>query len=84
MTEAKLEFIRCLETGCYYNQVSPEFKTADILSVDDDFYLESPEGYGSIELRGNVTMSNGDRYAVDGWCDTTGWDCQSGMKVVKL
>ena len=27
-----------------------------------------------------VTMADGSRWRVEGWCDYTGWDCQSGTE----
>lgn len=39
---------------------------------------ESPEGCGSCEIRGVFEMKTGGFGALNAWCDTTGWDCQSG------
>ena len=30
-----------------------------------------------------VTLSNGEVWTVTGWCDYTGWDCQSGVSWTK-
>lgn len=43
----------------------------------DAFHVGSPEGYASTEVFALVELVDGWGTLV-AWCDTTGWDCQSG------
>jgi hypothetical protein len=39
-------------------------------------HVESPEGYGSVELSAVVRLKDGRWGTACGWADTTGWGCQ--------
>jgi hypothetical protein len=39
---------------------------------------DSPEGYASTNVVALGEARDGRWVVVEGWCDTTGWDCQAG------
>jgi hypothetical protein len=51
--------------------------TLDRIEAVDAFHAESPEGYASTNVFALVRLTDGWATLV-AWCDTTGWDCQSG------
>jgi hypothetical protein len=51
--------------------------TLDRLVSVEAFYAESPEGWGSQNVFALVELTDG-WATIIAWCDTTGWDCQSG------
>jgi hypothetical protein len=53
------------------------FKVEDIEYVFAE-HNYSPEGYGSWNGCMVVALKDGRFGTADGWCDTTGWDCQRG------
>lgn len=40
-------------------------------------FIRSPDGYGSAELALILRTVDGKWALLEGWCDTTGWDCQA-------
>ena len=42
-------------------------------------YAVSTEGYAQLDCAGVYQTDLHTYYSFSGWCDTTGWDCQSGV-----
>lgn len=51
--------------------------TADRIVSVAGLWAESPEGYGSTDVILLAELTDG-WATLTAWCDTTGWDCQSG------
>lgn len=43
---------------------------------------DSPEGYASTNVVALGKVNDGRWVVLEGWCDTTGWDCQAGGTIV--
>jgi hypothetical protein len=44
------------------------------------WYGENDFGYADVTLVALLEMEDGGFGVLDAWCDTTGWDCQSGAR----
>ena len=55
------------------------FTADDIAEVVRFARIPGPEGYADEELMAVVRLGDGRFVAMEGWCDTTGWDCRSGL-----
>lgn len=55
------------------------FAIEDVASVEDGWKLDNGD-YASTDIEGVVVLKDGRRFKVTGWCDTTGWDCRSGLE----
>jgi hypothetical protein len=64
-----------------YAVSSPDFQLDDIAEIIS-IWSESPEGYASLNTCILVKLNDGSFGGIDAWCDTTGWDCQSGGVVI--
>jgi hypothetical protein len=79
MSEA--EFLDELDSAIGEN--GAPFVIGDVDRVEPGWTLDHGD-YAETELAGVVVLKDGRRFSVTAWCDTTGWDCRSGLEVVAL
>lgn len=53
------------------------FVMADIVELAG-YSVESPSGYSELDIDIYGRLRDGRWFSFNAWCDTTGWDCQSG------
>lgn len=70
---------RCVDTlimACAYNDVGP---LTEALGNVKTIVLQQEGQRDEEHWRWLITLTNGEIWLADGWCDYTGWDCQSGL-----
>lgn len=55
------------------------FEFAHVDHVEDGWKFDEGD-FAAVKLEGVVVLEDGRRFRVEGWCDTTGWDCQSDLE----
>lgn len=70
-----------LDTISYVMSEHPQpcFTADDIAEVVRYALIPGPEGYADEELTAVVRLKDGRFVAIEGACDTTGWDCQAHL-----
>ena len=67
------------ELGYAMGENGAPFALDDVESVEPGYVLDFGD-YAETTISGVVRLKDGRRFKVEGWCDTTGWDCQSGLE----
>jgi hypothetical protein len=67
-------------TFSVYDGASVEDVTAERIARVDAWLADSSEGYSATDFTALVELADGTWAACMAWCDTTGWDCRSGVQ----
>jgi len=73
MTDERIDNIRYVPS----EHPQPCFTADDIAEVVRFALIPGPEGYADEDLTAIVRLKDGRYVAMEGGCDTTGWDCRS-------
>ena len=70
------DFVACLNYNPAPGFTAEDVEELTVVDMDDAWRDQQRDGSVTWE----AVLADGRRFRVEGWCDYTGWDCQSGAE----